>query len=487
MKVYLIVKGETGWLRVAMTPQVGLIMVSKFSSTREIFALPVADKVLIYAPLLDLTALVNRAAADRLHAGLNGKESVKSPRLFSLLEELRSPGMDLPRPRQGELGAPLFLGLVTTRGCNMSCAYCDFAAPKHDSPVMDLPTARAAIDAYLQLLVEKGQRHAELHFFGGEPFFAPRTAQFAVEYALAKAAEKKINLRLEAITNGFYSKRMAEWVASAFDTVFLSLDGPQDIQDRYRPAVNGRGSYEIVASNARLFAERDVELILRSCVTSDTVGRMAEIATWFAVEFAPSAVCFETIVPSALSRANGIEPPDPWQFVLGFNQAAGILASRGIETVLSTAEMGVPHVSFCPVGKDAMIVTPDGAIHACYLLEEEWRREGLDLTYGRLDPGGVGEGFLHVNLDSVERIRQLNVHSYPLCADCFCRFHCAGGCHVNRRKTLLSKEYDSTCIQTRMVFTSMLLKRMGQELTNQQWLADPGLYQATVLQKGDRL
>ncbi|MBE0697145.1 MAG: radical SAM protein [Anaerolineaceae bacterium] len=456
------------------------------SSRHEIFALPVMDKVLIYAPLQGLVALVDQLAADQLRKGIAGDEPIENAKLKALIADLQTP-QDIPQPRQGGMGAPLFLGLVTTRGCNMGCKYCDFAAPKQTSPIMDLSTARRAIDAYFHVLSQQGISHAELHFFGGEPFFAPQTVHFSVEYALAKASENHKTLHLEAITNGFFNPRMADWVAKTFDTVFLSLDGPREIHDLYRPTISGRSTFATITRNARLFLDQNVELILRSCVTSDTVGRLPEIAAWFADELHPSAVCFEAMVSSALSQSQGIAPPDPWNFARSFCQAADILAAQGIRTVLSTAELCIPYVSFCPVGNDAMIVTPEGKINACYLLEEDWRKEGLDLQYGSLGEENNPPGSFILDQNGLDRIRQFNVHSYPLCADCFCRFHCSGGCHVNHRKTLHSSTYDSTCIQTRMITISILLKRMGQAALSQQWLSEMDHYRSTVLQKDDRL
>lgn len=460
-------------------------MANLTGSRQDIFALPIADKVLVYAPLHNLAALIDSTAAGQLRQSLAGDRQATGAGLADLVETLRAPGLPRPQPRQGGLGMPLFLGLIPTRGCNMSCAYCDFAAPKQTSPVMDLETARQAIDAYLELLSGQGGTHMELHFFGGEPFFAPKTIHFVVEYALAKAAERGFSAHLEAITNGFFNLRSARWAAGVFDTVFLSLDGPREIQDRYRPGPGGRSVYDTVARNARLFSEQGVELILRSCITSETVERMPEIAAWFAEEFHPAAVCFETLVDSQLSQANNIHPPDPWAFARGFGQAAALLAGQGIETVLSTADLGYPHLSFCPVGNDALIVTPDGCVHACYLLEEEWRREGLDLTYARLDERAAGG--LMVDQPALDQIRELHVDNYPLCADCFCRFNCSGGCHVNRRAVLSAHEYDATCIQTRLVSASILLNRLGQEDLSQRWLSDPGLHEAAILRQGDRL
>ncbi|RPJ44010.1 MAG: radical SAM protein, partial [Chloroflexi bacterium] len=378
----------------------------------DVFAIPVAERVLIYAPLHDLAALVDRPAAVQLRLALAGGNAALRGPVGELFDALSSAGRPVPQPRPNRPGAPLFLGLVLTRGCNMACRYCDFAAPKHTSPVMDLDTARAAIDVYLDRLVAEGGNHAELHLFGGEPFFAPRVVHFAAAYFQARTAELGLTTRLEAITNGLFNQNMARWVARTFDTVFLSLDGPRDIQDSYRPALGGNSAFEVIQANSRLFSEEGIELILRACVTSETVGRLPEIAAWFAQEFHPARVCFETMLPSDLARSSGLEPPDPWEFVRSYDQATRVLAEHGIETVLSTAELSVPHVTFCPVGKDAMIVTPDGAVHACYLLEEDWRKAGLDLTYGKVEPRpGEAAQFTEIP-GAVERIRELNVHAY---------------------------------------------------------------------------
>jgi uncharacterized protein len=459
----------------------------------DVFRLPVAGKVLLYAPLQGLSALVEPALVEPLRQALTGTALPASSQVQALFQALNgeaqaaAPGFFVPQPRPAELGRPLFLGLIPTRSCNMNCRYCDFIAPKQSSPLMDLDTARDAVDAYLRRLDELGMTHAELHFFGGEPFFAARTVHFAVEYFRAQAAQRGMTSHLEVITNGLFNERMARWAAGAFDTIFLSLDGPAEIQNRHRPGLDGRTVAAIIEQNAHFFSDSGVDLVLRACVTAETVQRMPEIAAWFAETFLPAQVCFETMLPSGMSQTFGLQPPDPWDFVRYYDAAADLLAARRIETVLSTADLGAPHLTFCPVGNDAIIVTPDRAVHTCYLLEEDWRAAGLDLTYARLGDAGA----LEVDRSAVARIRDLNVNRYPLCADCFCRYHCSGGCHVNRRQALLSTapaaDGDATCIQTRAITAAALLKRMGRDDLNKQWRADGAGFRASILNHKDRL
>lgn len=449
----------------------------------ELFSIPLCDRFLIYAPLHGLAAVVDASARQLILQCLRG-ESHPTPALEPLLKALQDTHPTPPVPRQGAISNPYFLGLVTTRGCNMGCVYCDFVAPKLSSPVMSISMARQAVDAYLDIVQKEGLSTVEVHFFGGEPFAALQTVQFVVEYTRFKADQLGLLPRFEAITNGLFNRRVCQWIADTFDTIVLSLDGPQEVHDRYRPALNGKSTFPIVANTAHQLAQSDIELVLRACITSETVNRMPEISTWFAAEFAPQSVCFEALIPSGLSAQAGLLPPEPWDFALNFLQADAILKQQGSQAVLSTAATLDCWLSFCPLGKDAIIITPEGNVNACYLLEEDWRRERLELCYGHLDSNSLR---FQVNQAALEAIRHLNVSQYPLCQDCFCRYHCAGGCHVKRQAALHGSKYDETCIQTRIVTLGALLDTLGQEALKQAWLADRNALECAILQQNDRL
>lgn len=448
---------------------------------QSIFSVQVGDNYLIYAPLHNLVALVDRRAAQSIRAALLN-ETAPPPAVRAIVEQLRSPGKPVPGARTGPLDNPFFLGLIPTRGCNLGCRYCDFSAPKNASPVMMLSLAREAVNAYFELLRAAGRRQAEVHFFGGEPFYAEAVVHFVVEYATLRAGELGLTVRFEATTNGLYHPARCQWIADHFDTIVLSLDGPADIQERHRPSLNGRGTFPVIARNAKILSEGPVELILRACVTAETVNRLPEIARWISREFRPSTVCFESLTASPLAQAASFTPPDPWEFSRNFDLAARILAGYGIETVLSTADLRTCRASFCPVGKDALIVSPDGAIDACYLLKDDWEQKGLNMRLGRLNGRG-----LEIAPEALQRARNLTVHQKPLCADCLCRFHCAGGCHVNHPASAPAGRFDDVCVQTRLVTITALLKQLEQNELAREWLADRPASEVSVWQRTDRL
>lgn len=278
----------------------------------------------------------------------------------------------------------------------------------------------------------------------------------AVHRARARAAEAGLTPRFEVATNGLFDEGRCRFVGDYFDTVVLSLDGPEAVHNRHRPRKGGRGSYDTVARNARLLAQMPVELCLRICVTQDTVGSLETITHWLCQTFRPSAIAFETLQPTPESEAAGLRPPDPWELAVRCVRASSLATSLGVTPVYAAASIEAVRHSFCPVGRDTLIVSPDGRVSACYLPQREWTKRGLDLNLGQLD----GRGRMHLDPAALERVRNLT-DSPPRCRHCLARWHCAGGCHVNHAYPECPDTYDAFCIQTRIITACRLLEELG--------------------------
>jgi uncharacterized protein len=420
-----------------------------------VFVLPILNRYLVYAPLADFAALVDRVAVQRIQEGLEG--GIGTGQLDGIVHALRTTARPAPLPNQGSL-VPPFLGLLPTRDCNLACEYCGFLAPGNGERVMSLDLARDAVAWYLDLVKQSGRRTAEVHFFGGEPFCAEEVVHLAVHAARLKAAEFGCTVRFEVVTNGTLVEDRCRWAADSLDSVLVSVDGPALIQDRYRHRKNGRGSFAAVARNARVLSEGATELSFRACVTAETVDCMPQTAAWLCEEFRPIAVCFEPVQPTPQSEAAGLTPPNPWAFARSFIRAAQILEAYGVEPVYAAADISTCQVSFCPVGRDVAIVSPDGTISGCYLLRQEWEAKGLDLDLGRFE-----NGIALIDNQALEAVRSLNVWNKPSCALCFCKWHCAGGCHVNHLLPARPGAYTNLCIQTRIIALRNILTGMGYD------------------------
>jgi uncharacterized protein len=425
------------------------------------FLIPVLDQWLWYAPLHGAVALINGSAARCLRED-------QGQNLPAALAELRalseSPTNTLPNPLSGDL-VPSTLGIIPTRGCNMRCLYCNFGAAPVKEDNMRTEIAVAAVDWAAQKRAEAGETSLHIQFFGGEPFVAPSVIEIVVERARQQAAEYGLQPYFDASTNGLFSERLCHFIGDHFDAIVLSLDGPPEYQDRYRPLPGGRASSAIVQHNAHALSKLPLELCLRLCVTDESVVRLGDIARWMIETFQPAAINFEPLTASDQARRGGIEPPDPYVFARAADEAFAIAEAAGVQAIYAATETGTPRLSLCPVGRDVVIVSPDGRLSACYLQPEEWRRKGLDLDIGTLDTVR-GANLVPA---AVHRVRWLAAEK-DRCARCFCQYTCAGGCHVNLVE--VGRHYPDYCLQTRVITATRLLRDLGQDELRSELLAD---------------
>lgn len=447
-----------------------------------LFSLPVGENFLVYGPSRRFLALVNGPAVRSMSWSLKRPGDPLPPELRDLAEDLLRRHAE-PPPRSGPLD-PLFLGLLPTRGCNCQCAYCDFGAWEGQGRSRDMAPAMAAaaVGWYADFLAREGRESMVVHLFGGEPFIRRETVEVAVHRSRLLAARHGLDLHLEASTNGLFEPGYAQFVGDNFNAVVLSLDGFPDSHDRHRPIAPGAGSFAWARGTAEALSRTQTRLCLRCCVTTLNVGQLSEIAEFFCAEFQPEAINFEPLTVNRNTRAAALEPPDPYEFARCFVSARAKAKSFGIRAVYASCDGAPWSAAFCPVGRDAIIVSPDGRASGCYLPREAWLEKGLDLDVGRL----AEDGEMIVDLDAVDRLRELS-RDKPFCGKCFCRPVCSGGCHVHRGRLGSPGHYDDFCVQTRLIAAAGFLEDLGKGEEAASLLADFRAMEALALQPSDLL
>jgi uncharacterized protein len=430
---------------------------------RNLFAIPVQDKWLVHAPLHELTALVNAPVL----ACLAREDSAHDPAdVTELRRILTGPPIHTPKVKDGEFD-PQFLAIVTTRGCNINCVYCDFGGPTSAKVHMDPALAVEAIDWMADRLVAHGRDEFFLHFFGGEPFISGELVEIIVHRTRAVCAERGLRPHFDVSTNGVFNEARATWVGDYFDSVVLSFDGPPEFQNRNRPANGGRPTYDAVMKTAARLSRSAVELCLRVCVTGESASHMPEITRWMAETFRPAVINFEPLTENDLTARVQLPAADPYEFARKWIESKRVAESLGVRLVYSATDAAEPRLSSCPVGSDTVVVTPDGTVNGCYLQPTDWLKHRMDMRLGRIEVGGG------VTLDpaQVEHVRQLIVEK-PRCEGCFCQWSCAGGCHVSNTYRGCSEDYVAFCLQTRLITACILLEDLGRADLVDALLAD---------------
>jgi uncharacterized protein len=444
-------------------------------SLASVYLLPFRERYVLFAPLHGVVALITARGASELHAGASDGRPPRDPTLGRWLRELRENAPSLPSLEY----SPLLLGIIPTRACNGDCRYCHFDSAQAGPEVMSVAAAIRALDGFVEHARTTAGRVLKLHFFGGEPMMAPEVVVAVVHRARVLAARHGLRADLEITTNGQYSADWATFLGSYLQRIVLSLDGPQDIQDLHRPLKGGRSSFDAACQTARIIGDSPADLCLRCCVSQRNVAEMPAIAHWFCSELCPSCINFEVLHSSPEAERGGLLPPEPVAFATGFLRARIECAKVGVKVVYA-ADIAPPQWSSCPVGKDALIVSPDGAVAGCYLTPDRWQRSGLCLNVGRNDRE------LSVDRGALAAIKQI-IQDKPRCERCFCRWSCAGGCHVDNTPVGAPLRYSDSCLETRIISMASLLGQLVPEDELQAYIADTVALGAFAVRDSDRL
>src|ERR1700738_2957140 len=142
--------------------------------------------------------------------------------------------------------------LNVTNQCSLSCTYCyEFGENKivdtahgKQAKFMAEETARQSVE----FLLRESGRTAHLTFFGGETLLNFPVLQSTIAYARRRAAEVGKEIDFSLTTNAtLLPPDIIEFLAENRVGVTISIDGPREMQDRFRVFHNGAGSYDVVA------------------------------------------------------------------------------------------------------------------------------------------------------------------------------------------------------------------------------------------------
>ncbi len=429
------------------------------AAAKDIFLIPVDHRCLVHAPLHGVTAVVNRAAAGRLRQILTAGHlpADLEEGLGPLARRLCRPPAPAPVHRTGPF-APRRLNLFITGDCNLACRYCvpnGGGAPRATMPeeICTLALASFAAIARRDRLPD-----VTVYLHGGEPLLHLDRVAFCLAEGRRQAGRLGLPFYLCATTNGCFPEKTAEWAADHFNFLVVSLDGTAGVHDRQRPTANGRGSFATVAAFLHTLRRKNAAFAIRCTVSAQGAAQIADWTRFFCQTFAPRVIAFEPVMPTARSKAAGIGPPEADVFAGGVIEAHRIASQFGIGIELPRCGIDrITRCAQCGLVDDQMIVTPDGSVSTCFAADHENSPHADPFIVGRCHPGRGGLRFDH---QRIERVRAMGVESMTACNDCFCRWHCAGGCRIIHSPEAETQVRHLACAITRHLIRWKLLRRV---------------------------
>ncbi|MFZ3171139.1 MAG: nif11-like peptide radical SAM maturase [Carboxydocellales bacterium] len=138
------------------------------------------------------------------------------------------------------------MALFLTQSCNLKCIYCYGEGGSYGTGgSLDEKTALQSVD----WLIEQSRKVIKINivFFGGEPFLNFPLMKTVVKYAQQRVNELGKKVKFHLTTNAtLLNDEIISFLKEHNVNAMISLDGPKEIQDRQRPFVNGKGSYDVI-------------------------------------------------------------------------------------------------------------------------------------------------------------------------------------------------------------------------------------------------
>jgi uncharacterized protein len=262
----------------------------------------------------------------------------------------------------------------------------------------------------------------DLSFFGGEPLLEPGLLELLGRYVLDHAGAMPV--RIVLCTNGtLVDDRTIDWIRTLpACAALVSLDGPEDLHDRYRTDADGRGSHGRARAGARRLVEAGVGVTTVAVINPDTADRVGEVVRELL------AVGGERIIlapnygarwsaPALEACASGVgDAAAEWMHHLrrGGRQLLEPLAIK----ILGHLHGGTPCPAKCQLAGKEFAVAPSGRLYPCPQLV------GEDSDERHV----IGEVTRGIDREALARLRAAKDRVLEHCGECDVRTRCDGLC-----------------------------------------------------------
>jgi len=314
------------------------------------------------------------------------------------------------------------LSIFLNTKCNLRCKYC-YVGGSNSNCIQKVINKNFIRCAVLDFFKQYSSRH--IRFFStGEVTTSFSALKEITDWIRTKSKGVKFELQ----TNGYFSKKIAEWIAENMDVIWISCDGSPDVQNYYRPTVNGSTSSEIVERNIKFLAATPLVLGCRSTIGARNVYRQKELIDYFSslgVEAIMSDPIFEP-VSQLCNATHNKESVNLMDYAKFFLQARLYAEKKGIfYGSIYTVNFDEKTEHFCRACIPYPHLTTDGYVSCCDMAYSGTDLKMKDLIYGRYNEE---EDRIEYDYNAIKKIKSRTASNMPECQNCEVLYNCAGAC-----------------------------------------------------------
>jgi len=372
------------------------------------------------------------------------------------LQELMAKGYldasdDYSHVNMAETGFVKAICLHAAHDCNLRCRYCFADTGEYhmrNRSLLSADTGKRALD---WLVMKSGDRqHLEVDFFGGEPLMNFPVIREVVSHGRKLEIQHGKAFRFTVTTNALaLNEEITDFLNKEMDNVVISLDGRKAVHDRMRPAINGKGSYDIVIMKAKQFVEKrgQQRYFLRGTFTNYNLDFAEDVLHLADEGF--EQISIEPVVAGE-DADFAIREKDLPRVFAEYERLGKLYIQRRAEGRwfnffhFSVDLAGGPclkkRLTGCGAGNEYVAVTANGDIYPCHQFVG---RKGMRM-------GTIWDGSFDSSIQ--RRFQQNHVLQKKKCTECWVRFYCSGGCSANAHAFNgdIGKPYDMECQMERM-------------------------------------
>lgn len=341
--------------------------------------------------------------------------------------------------------------------CNMDCSYCyattDKGAGTYGEPsFMTEEVAYRAVDFLFQRAPGK---NVEIVFYGGEPLLNFGLIQKVVGYANSESSRHLKTVNYEVVTNAtLLSDDVIRFLTNNRVFVQVSLDGPKEVNDKYRRLPDGRGTHDIIVGN--------VERLLKAC--GDLVSVRATVTR-------EGIRCFDTIMYLLDLGFQDVNPTPVYTMDHTINLSmedmkvvkedleryANLFLKSALEWRLlndgqfldvlkiirqTRLDSSFQRRFFCGAGRSMLAVSASGDFYPCHSF----------VGFPEYRLGNVFQGIIY------EKIREyystIRNRKQGKCSECWAKSLCGGGCAYAAlvMNSCLTVPYDILCVFLKTIY-----------------------------------
>ncbi|EGM2345321.1 anaerobic sulfatase maturase [Salmonella enterica] len=348
----------------------------------------------------------------------------------------------------------------TSYQCNLKCEYC-FYLDKEEQfnyyPVMDDITLKAFIKNY----IDSSANDVNFTWQGGEPTLAGLDFfRKAIVWQQEFAGDKKINNALQ--TNGIFLNK--DWCSFLKENNFLvgiSIDGPEQLHDRYRTTGSGKGTFKKVMAAISLLKEYEIPFNTLTVINNFNVLNPLEVYD-FLKDIGSQHMQFIELLETTEPNINFNQKHNDFQpvhfsvlpvlygrfmsevFKAWVKKDVGKIFIRQFESIISRV-LGNGHTSciFQEACRNNFVVESNGDIYECD-----------HFVWPDYHLGNVFDNQL-ISLETTRLTAQKQVLSQE-CRQCMYKPLCNGGCPKHRINKGTGARISYFCEGYKTMFSTML-------------------------------